>query len=87
MILMSGDILSKDEKYRILRFAKFKPIIVGGKEFARMGRLPVSTGGVKARTVGFQPSLIVSDDELDGALEIFENSLAKVEGGWPSWCC
>jgi acetylornithine/succinyldiaminopimelate/putrescine aminotransferase len=81
MILMSGDVSSKEEKYRILSFAKLEPIVVfGGKEFARMGGLLVGTGGVKACTVRFQPPVTISDDELDGALEMFENSPAKAEG-------
>jgi 4-aminobutyrate aminotransferase/(S)-3-amino-2-methylpropionate transaminase len=75
--LMVGIELVKDRETKEPAVAETNRV----KELARVGGLLVGTGGVKACTIRFQPPLIIAEEELDRALEVFEGSLAKVEKG------
>ena len=61
---MSGEILSTDEKYRILSFTKLEPIAIVG---------------VEAYVIRFQLPLVNTTKRLEYAIDVMGDKLGKIE--------
>jgi 4-aminobutyrate aminotransferase len=51
------------------------------KELMRKRGVLIGTGGVKACVIRFQPPLVITTEELDKALNFFDEELSKIEKG------
>ncbi len=50
------------------------------RDEARRRGVLLGSGGVKACTIRFQPPLVITEEELDRALEVFDEGLSGIEG-------